>query len=70
MKAFDLEFNDLVKQFEKDYRGYGRMDKEKDVAITKKGEFYQDGHINELFQAYMKGYALRDCIARLDEASK
>ena len=45
MKAFDLEFEKLVQQFEKDVKGLGlgrgRLDREKDVAVTRKGQGVQ-----------------------------
>ena len=56
----DKEHYDLIKQFDKEYRG-NRLDKEtKD--LWSKGCIYQDGEINNLFLAYRKGYSLRKSI--------
>ena len=47
-------FNDLLAQFERGQRG--RTDKE-DKSLWPKGIIYQDGRMNELFAAYIRGHA-------------
>lgn len=47
----------LMESFEREYK-HCRLDREKDKAHWKAGYVYQDGHVNELFVAYRKGYAL------------
>lgn len=66
MKVGDKEFSELQLQFEKEMlvEGY-RLDREHRESVPH-GWFYQDGLVNMLFKAYMKGYAFRDCIARLE----
>lgn len=44
----------LMDQFEREHSG--RFDRE-DKALWPKGVIYQDGHVNELFLAYRRGYA-------------
>ena len=48
------EHNDLMAAFEQQHSG--RLDKE-DKALWPKGVIYQDGHVNELFLAFRRGYA-------------
>ncbi|HBO1165271.1 TPA: hypothetical protein L4E73_003315 [Pseudomonas aeruginosa] len=48
------EHYELMAQFEREHSG--RFDKE-DKSLWRKGIVYQDGHINELFLAYRRGYA-------------
>lgn len=50
----DKEHYDLMAQFEREHSG--RMDKE-DKEWWPRGAIYQDGHINQLFLAYRRGYA-------------
>jgi len=54
----DKEHYDLMAMFEREFNGYGRLDHEKDKTIWAMGNVYEDGHINQLFLAYRKGYAL------------
>ena len=58
MKLLDKEYMEVIKQFEmeKDYK-YKRLDKEDKELWRKIGRVYQDGNLNEIFQAYLKGYA-------------
>lgn len=51
------EHYDLMASFEREHK-HCRLDREKDKELWKKGAVYQDGHVNELFMAYRKGYAL------------
>lgn len=50
------EHYELLNQFEREFKGC-RLDKE-DKAMWPKGYIYQDGQVNEIFQAYQRGYAL------------
>lgn len=52
------EFNELQKQFEKDITKiiYGHTI-ERASGDVPKNEFYNDGTVNDLFLAYMTGYA-------------
>ena len=65
--AYTREDYEMMAQFEKEYR-YLRLDREEKSRWVK-GNIYQDGHANELFLAYRKGYALRRCIDNLERAS-
>lgn len=57
------EHIDVMKQFEKEYKGH-RFDREpKD--LWRIGNVYQDGQVNELFLAYRRGYALHKCLSHL-----
>ncbi len=50
------EHYELMGMFEREFKGC-RLDKEpKDY--WPKGIIYQDGHVNQMFLAYRKGYAL------------
>lgn len=49
------EHYDLMGQFEREHRGR-RMDRESKESWPR-GIIYQDGHVNELFAAYRRGYA-------------
>lgn len=51
------EHYELMAIFESEHKNR-RLDREKDKKLWKKGAVYQDGHVNELFLAYRKGYAL------------
>lgn len=57
------EHYDLMDAFERCHSG--RMDKE-DKALWPKGVIYQDGRVNELFQAYRHGYAYSQADTRSD----
>lgn len=55
------EFHDLMNQFEKDLRNvtYGhKVDRvsEEDKNKVPASVFYNDGHVNEMFHIYMRGY--------------
>ena len=62
MKRGSKEFYDIVEQFEKDIGKtmYDvKFDKvDKDDTSTPKHYFYNHGRTNDLFHAYMNGYAL------------
>ena len=54
------EFYELMIQFEKDVKNitYGHIvEREKRNVKLPADVFYTDGHINQLFRAYMLGYA-------------
>lgn len=48
------EHYDLMAQFEREFSG--RMDRE-DKSLWPQGYVYQDGHVNNLFLAYRRGYS-------------
>lgn len=48
------EHYDLIDQFEREHRG--RFDKEP-KELWAGGHIYQDGHLNDLFLAYRRGYS-------------
>lgn len=58
------EYYELMAQFEKEFKGY-RLDKEA-KELWQRGIIYQDGHLNEIFKAYQKGYAFGKVIGRND----
>lgn len=51
------EHHDLMLSFEAEHR-HCRLTREVERDRWAKGSIYQDGHVNELFLAYRKGYAL------------
>lgn len=51
------EHDDLMAGFERDHK-HRLLAREKDKENWKRGNVYEDGHVNELFLAYRKGYAL------------
>lgn len=60
------EFDDLMEQFEKDAKKVfrGRFDRVKKEDLNKQPaifSFYEDGQVNDLFRAYMMGYAYAKC---------
>ncbi len=57
------EHSELVAQFEKDFKGCGRMDKEP-KELWPRGAIYQDGAVNNMFKAYRIGYAYGKCYER------
>lgn len=56
------EVYDLMCSFEQTYKGEC-FDKE-DRGMRARGHYYCNGRVNELFKAYMGGYALAKCMAR------
>lgn len=50
------EHYEILDSFEKDYRRLS-MDRE-EKSLWKKGQVYQNGYVNALYQAYAAGYAL------------
>jgi len=48
------EHYDLMAAFERQHSG--RMDRE-DKSLWQRGVIYQDGHVNDLFLAFRRGYA-------------
>lgn len=51
------EYYDVMKQFEMDFKGKFRLDKE-DKSLWSKGIVYQHGDANNMFDAYLRGYSL------------
>lgn len=68
MQRGTKEHYELMDQFEKDVQQitYGHpLTRERSPKVPR-NVFYEDGHVNELFHAYMRGYAyartkFRDC---------
>ncbi|VFR32402.1 hypothetical protein BER2_1680 [plant metagenome] len=60
------EHYDLMAAFEREHRG--RMDREPKES-WQRGIIYQDGHVNEMFLIYRRGYAYGQCVARTKEPS-
>jgi hypothetical protein len=58
MKADDKEFDEMRCCFEREYKCIGRITHERNKILNSKGFWYEDGNINNLFRAYMSGYAL------------
>jgi len=61
MKANDKEFYELMYQFEKDMKKSpiyisGNCDRAKPIDLNKRN-VYNNGQVNQLFFAYMLGYA-------------
>lgn len=66
MQIKSQEHYELMANFERAFKGK-RFDKEpKD--LWPRGIVYQDGHVNELFDAFRKGYALHKIMANLSAA--
>ena len=63
MTLTSKEHYDLMDQFEREFAGHGRMDKE-DKALWNKGRIYQHGAINDLFLAYRRGVSYGVAISR------
>ncbi|MBV2180932.1 MAG: hypothetical protein KUL86_06810 [Castellaniella sp.] len=57
------EHYDLMTAFERCHSG--RFDRE-EKSLWQKGAIYQDGHVNELFLAYRRGYAYSQADTRSD----
>ena len=58
MTIKDKEHYELMAMFEREFKGYGRLAHEQDKKMWAIGNVYEDGHVNQLFLAYRKGYAL------------
>lgn len=63
MKILDKEHYELMAGFEREYKHH-RLTREEDKAFWKRGSIYQDGHVNQLFLAYRRGYALGKVVQR------
>lgn len=59
MKIFDVEFEELRSQFEKDFKISKNM-RESENTIRNFKWFYTDSS-DALFKAYMQGYAFAKC---------
>jgi hypothetical protein len=59
------EHYELMAQFEKEFKGAGRMDKET-KGDWARGIIYEDGIMNNLFKVYRSGYAYGKCVERLE----
>ena len=66
MQIKSQEHYELMANFELVFKGK-RLDKES-KDLWPRGIVYQDGHVNELFDAFRKGYALHKGIANLTAA--
>ena len=56
------EHINLMTMFEKEFKGR-RLDREA-KTLWPRGRIYQDGNVNEHFDAYRRGYALGKVIGR------
>lgn len=56
MKVGSKEHYDVIAQFDVEFRGQCRLDKER-KELWKRGLIYQSGESNVLFIAYIRGYA-------------
>ena len=70
MKKNDMEFLNLMREFEKAIRAgpftnysLDRVSKDDKVPT---GIFYNNGSVNQLFHAYMMGYMLAKCLRNID----
>lgn len=54
---------ELMDMFEREFAGFGRLDKE-DKSLWAKGQIYQHGDMNNLFLAYRKGASYGAAISR------
>lgn len=57
------EFGEMLYYFEKNLKEssvFGHKVERTDMKI--KGQFYDDGHINQLFEFFMRGYSLAKSI--------
>lgn len=65
------EHYELMAQFDAEHT-HLRLTREADKGLWARGNLYQDGHVNDLFVAYRKGYALGavsgDAVERLTAA--
>ena len=66
MSLTSKEHYELMSQFEKDFSGDHRLDREKDKALWAKGHVYECGKANEIFLAYRRGHAYGQALARQD----
>lgn len=60
------EHYDVIDMFDREYKGH-RLDKE-DRSLWRRGIVYQDSHVNELFGAYLRGYAFAKALATISTA--
>jgi hypothetical protein len=66
MQITSREHSELMDNFERTFKGC-RLDRE-EKHLWPMGAVYQDGHVNQLFDAFRKGYALHKSIANLQAA--
>ena len=57
MQIGSKEHYDIMAEFEKNFYDQ-RLDREKDKALWKKGQVYENGETNKLYQAFISGYSL------------
>lgn len=50
------EHDELMEKFEREFK-HLRLDREQDKALWRRGNVYQNGEVNELYSAYIRGYA-------------
>lgn len=60
MMIHTQEHYELMAMFEREYK-HRRLDHEA-KSLWAQGNVYQDGHVNELFIAYRRGYALAKAV--------
>lgn len=49
------EHYELMAQFEKDFK-HLRVSREQDKTLFRLGHVYQDGRVNDMYGAYIRGY--------------
>ena len=59
------EHYDVMAQFEQQFK-HRRLDREKDKALWKIGQVYQDGQVNDLFGVFLRGYQLGKQVEHLN----
>lgn len=55
MQIGTKEHHEILENFEKHY-SHLRLDKEKSKGLWRKGQVYENGETNALYQAYIIGY--------------
>lgn len=63
------EFYELMEVFEKISKGlfYGHRVERENIKEVPAGQFYTDGHVNEMFQAFLHGYQYHKSISNLTD---
>lgn len=63
-----IEHDELISQFERDFRITGGRARKEPKELWKSGHLYCHGETNELFLAYRIGYAYGKAIGRTEAA--
>jgi hypothetical protein len=62
MTVGSQEHDDLIAQFERDYRITERRAEKEPRRLWAQGNVYSHGETNAVFDAYRKGYAFARCV--------